>query len=76
VLALLFDTHDHPRGAKTNFTEALKAVLLRDLLSPGALSELAEVYPAYIEKLAGDYVSAGKAKEFPFPLKTSSPLTS
>lgn len=74
VLALLFDTHDQPR-AKVNFNEALKTVLLGEILSKQSLSELAEVFPAYLEKMATDYHQANKLKEFPYPVNTkSSPL--
>ena len=48
---------------------------MKELFSPASLRELSLVYPHYLEKMAADYMSANKTKEFPYPLNAkASPL--
>jgi hypothetical protein len=47
VLTLLFDTHDKPK-LKHNFNETIKLTLLSDILSNESISELAEIYPTFL----------------------------
>jgi hypothetical protein len=74
VLALLFDTHDSPK-VKHNFNESLKLIKLKDIFSSNSMKEISQIYPQYLEKMASDYMSANKTKEFPYPLNAkASPL--